>query len=40
VLASAACGSLREEIKPGELVLFGSFIDRYLQLHIGQYVCE
>ncbi|PSN31286.1 hypothetical protein C0J52_22287, partial [Blattella germanica] len=28
VLASTACGSLREEIKPGELVLMGSFIDR------------
>ncbi|PNF40251.1 S-methyl-5'-thioadenosine phosphorylase [Cryptotermes secundus] len=28
VLASTACGSLREEIKPGDFVLLGSFIDR------------
>ncbi|KAJ9589756.1 hypothetical protein L9F63_017038 [Diploptera punctata] len=28
VLASTACGSLREEIKPGDLVLMRSFIDR------------
>jgi purine nucleoside phosphorylase len=38
VLASAACGSLREEIKPGDLVLLGSFIDRCVQLHTGWYV--
>ncbi|KDR10549.1 S-methyl-5'-thioadenosine phosphorylase [Zootermopsis nevadensis] len=28
VLASTACGSLQEEIKPGDLVLIRSFIDR------------
>ncbi len=28
ILASTACGSLREEIKPGELVFINQFIDR------------
>jgi len=28
VIASTACGSLQEEIKPGELVLLDSFVDR------------
>lgn len=28
VLASTACGSLREEIKPGDLVMLNQFIDR------------
>lgn len=34
VLASTACGSLQEEIKPGDLVLMQSFIDRCVQLNI------
>jgi len=28
VIASSACGSLREEIKPGDIVVLDSFIDR------------
>lgn len=28
VIVSTACGSLKEEIKPGEFVLLDSFIDR------------
>ena len=28
IIASTACGSLREDIKPGELVLLDQFIDR------------
>jgi len=28
VIASSACGSLKEEIKPGDIVVLDSFIDR------------
>jgi len=34
VLATTACGSLQEEIKPGNLVLMQSFIDRCVQLNV------
>jgi len=33
VLASMACGSLREEVRPGELVFIDQFIDRTTQRH-------
>lgn len=33
VLVSTACGSLQENIHPGDLVLLDSFIDRYVKLY-------
>jgi len=43
-LASTACGSLREEVKPGELVFLDQFIDRTTKRHQtfyeGQEVCH
>uniref|UniRef100_H2ZU63 Nucleoside phosphorylase domain-containing protein n=1 Tax=Latimeria chalumnae TaxID=7897 RepID=H2ZU63_LATCH len=29
IVATTACGSLREEIQPGDIVLIDQFIDRY-----------
>jgi len=34
VLATTACGSLQEEIEPGNFVLIQSFLDRYVQLNV------
>jgi len=33
ILAPTACGSLREEIKPGHLVFIDQFIDRTTKRH-------
>ena len=30
VIVSTACGSLQEEIAPGDLVILDQFIDRYI----------
>lgn len=32
VLVTTACGSLREEIQPGDLVIIDQFIDRWVTL--------
>ena len=32
ILATTCCGSLREEMKPGDFVVLDSFIDRWVQL--------
>ena len=44
IIASTACGSLREEVKPGDLVFIDQFIDRTTKRHQtfyeGQEVCH
>ena len=44
ILASTACGSLKEEVKPGDLVFIDQFIDRTTKRHQtfyeGQEVCH
>ena len=32
ILATTCCGSLREEMKPGDFVVLDSFIDRWVHL--------
>ncbi|KAG7269488.1 hypothetical protein CRUP_027906 [Coryphaenoides rupestris] len=33
LLVTTACGSLREEIQPGDIVIIDQFIDRVTQIH-------
>ena len=33
LLVTTACGSLREEIQPGDIVIIDQFIDRWVEYH-------